>query len=173
MALVLIQIVVILILIYQDFRYRSVSVWVLGALAAAAVLNGIFAVGFNQTFFFLSMNLVFLLFILGTLMLYYLLKGCKIRGIFNKYLGLGDVVFFFSLGLMFSPINFIASFVASLLFSLIFTIFVRMFCIKWATIPLVGTMGLFFVPYLSYFILTGASVYSDRELLIYMSSFTQ
>ena len=86
---------------------------------------------------------------------------------------LGDVVFFFSLGFMFSPVNFIVSFVASLFFSLIFTIIVRMFSIKWATIPLIGTMGLFFAPFLSYFVLTGTSVYSDGELLIYMSSFTQ
>jgi hypothetical protein len=166
MVIALIQIIFFFILIYQDFRYRSVSIWLLVTLGGSAILKGVLINGCKQLLSFLSMNFLFLLLILGSVLLYYFVKTHKLQSPFVKLLGWGDIIFFFLLGLMFSPVNFVVLFVVSLLFSLLITLLVRLFNVHWATVPLIGTMGLFFVPVLLCCVLTGSSSYSDRQLMI-------
>lgn len=132
----------------QDFKERRVF-WFLFPLAM--VLFGfvhfiktvnidvfIYQVGIN----WLSVSLVILI-----LFLYSRLIARKT--FLNHSLGLGDILFFFALGVGFPPFTFTILFASAILFSLLIFIGLKS-RLKWQTVPLAGLMSTYIIFVISY-----------------------
>lgn len=124
-------------LIYEDFKYRAIH-WIWIALLLLSILL------FHPVKWWESgINVFFLCFQLGILTLYFSIKNKRWTNITLQYLGLGDIVFFIPLCLIFSPINLILFFVLSLTFSLFGFLIYNTFSHRKAnTIPLAGCMSI-------------------------------
>ncbi len=95
-------------IVYEDFRYRAIHwVWLLMLL----LLIGWYT-PFNGAYLLINIGLLSIQW-LG-LTIYFSLKEGRMTNIINNYLGIGDLLFFIPLCLLFSPINLLVFFVASL-----------------------------------------------------------
>ena len=130
-------------IIYEDFRFRAIHWYWLALL-------GIFAFFYStsSTTDILA-NLGFLMIQITGLTLYFSIKNKRIVNIIDSQIGLGDLLFFIPLCLLFKPANFLSFFVISLLGSLIGFIFIQKFWLKKIeTIPLAGCMSIFLMLFL-------------------------
>ena len=124
-------------IVYEDFRYRAIH-WIWLVLFAGVLLIG----GPVESKTILS-NFVFIGLQLFLLTLYFSIKHRKWINITKDYLGIGDILFFIPLCLLFSPDGLILFFVGSLLLSLIGTLlFVLLKKTSLSTIPLAGCMSI-------------------------------
>lgn len=102
-----------LFIIYEDFKYRAIH-WIWLALFTILILV---LLPFN------FLNVTFNLFLIGVQLLgvtiYFSLKSRKWINITKDFLGIGDILFFLPLCLLFTPENFIWFFISSLIFTLI------------------------------------------------------
>lgn len=130
-------------IIYEDFRYRAIHwIWLV-ILSVLAICLGSINTGFVLT------NLSFVLFQLVVLSLYFSIKNRELTNIVNQYLGIGDILYFIPLCLLFSPINFIGFFVTSLIISLTGALIWNV--VKPGiqnNIPLAGCMSIVLIPIL-------------------------
>lgn len=139
------------IIVYQDFRYRAISWATLPLLFAAFTANSILATDFNsflQSFLF---NIGFIIFQLVAVTAYFSLKNRAITNITSKHIGWGDILFFTVAAAAFSPVNFIVFYLLSLISILIIAIAYRLIKRNSATtIPLAGGMALLFFVFYSF-----------------------
>ena len=125
-----------LLLTYQDFKYRAISWWVL---VPSFIYPYLLPVSLHE----ILTNALFLLVQLTLTFLYFKIKGINLSQFLQNYLGIGDVLFFFVLVGYFSTINYILFFNISLLFSLLIYYFYRLFYKKSNNIiPLAGLQAL-------------------------------
>jgi len=108
-----------LLLIFQDFKTREVSVWLLIGVFLCNTVIFLTSNDLKEVFHFFYINVLFLLFLLFTLTIYISIKEKKLVIITHNYLGWGDIIFIFTLTLCFSTVNFIAYLVFSFLFTLV------------------------------------------------------
>ena len=128
--------------IYQDFRYRWVGSIYFPMLIALQIGLSCALIGWDELWRYTLVNLMLLTLLFLVLTLYFSLRNRKWTNIINKYIGLGDVIFFVFLSLAFSPFNFLAFFVTSLLVILIiYFLFVRKDLENYK-IPLLGGMAI-------------------------------
>ncbi|MEL6863598.1 MAG: hypothetical protein AAFP19_04225 [Bacteroidota bacterium] len=130
-------------IIYEDFRYRAIH-WIWVALLALGA-----ALFFPLHWPSVGLNLGFLA-IQGILLtLYFSIRQGTWINITHDYLGIGDVVFFLPLCLLFSPVNLILFFVVGLSLSLIgFLGFCWLTRREIATVPLAGCLAVILIPLL-------------------------
>jgi hypothetical protein len=103
------------IVVWEDFKYRAVSWWLFLLLAAMA-----FFVEYQWfSFIDVSMNAGFVIIQLVILTIYFSIKEKKKVNLMTRYLGLGDILFWIILCLLFSPVNFTLFFMASMVLVMI------------------------------------------------------
>lgn len=103
------------IVVWEDFKYRAVSWWLFVLLAAM-----VFFVEYQQfSFIDFSMNAGFVLIQLLVLTIYFSIKEKKKVNLLTRHLGLGDILFWIILCLLFSPANFTLFFMVSMMFVMI------------------------------------------------------
>ncbi|HAD95776.1 MAG TPA: hypothetical protein DCG19_00140 [Cryomorphaceae bacterium] len=147
--------VVLLLIFYQDLRYRGVS-WYLFPLGLVLLLISTWS-GREPGVFWLDMvlNTGFLAFQLALLTVYFAWKRVSFRQLWNEYMGIGDVLFFLILAIVlpfpFFPVFMIASLLLSTLLGII--VFRR------STVPLAGLQALFLLVFLLLEPFTGFSPY--------------
>ncbi len=167
-ALLKIGLLVLLILItYQDFKYRAVS-WVLFPLGFAALL-WIQLLEKNHSLFmaYSLVNLLMIAIHLIVISLYFSLKEKEFVLITKNKLGLGDVLCLIILCMGFSPINFICFMLLVLITGLVITLSLKLFIQKLnPKIPLASylSMGFIVVLILEYFTLLNP--YEDHLIAI-------
>lgn len=131
------------IIVYQDFHYRAISWATLPLLLVAFIINSVLSTGFNsflQSFLF---NTGFIVFQLVAVTAYFSMKNRAITNITSKYIGWGDILFFTVAAAAFSPVNFIVFYLLSLISTLIIAVAYRLIKRDSATtIPLAGGMAL-------------------------------
>lgn len=93
--------------VYQDFRYRSLSIALLAGLFLFAAGNTIFINGWKQALIYAGENVLLIGVQLIGILIYFSLKHKRIINIVNTYLGSGDVWFYGILAFCFSPLNFV------------------------------------------------------------------
>ena len=131
-----------LVICYQDFTARLVY-WFLFPFIGI-ILGTLHYMSVTNSFFLYSVfaNTLLVFSILSILYLY--AKFFMKKHFLNHSLGLGDILFFFALGVGFPTITFVILFVYSIFFSLfIFLVLKRNLKLK--TIPLAGLMSMFFI----------------------------
>lgn len=124
-------------IIYEDFKYRAIH-WIWLVLFTSLILwlyplNKIHVVA----------NLLIIGIQLMGLTVYFSLKSRKLINLTKKFLGIGDILFFIPLCLLFTPENLVWFFVSSLIFTLLgFLIQQFIFPSKKNTIPLAAWMSI-------------------------------
>lgn len=105
-------IVVLSIVVYQDFKFRAISAILLPLLLLLLLAkNGL---GADNV-----INLAFIVLQLTVLTAYISLKNKRLTNIIDSYLGLGDILFLMVACVAFSTMEFVVFYVAGLLFSLL------------------------------------------------------
>ncbi len=130
-------------IIYEDFRFRAIHWYWL-------VLLGIFAYCYSTApTSDIFANFGFLFIQIAGLTAYFSIKNKRLVNIVDAQIGLGDILFFIPLCLLFKPTLFLAFFVISLLGSLIGFLLIQKFWLKkLETIPLAGCMSIFLLLFL-------------------------
>ena len=142
-ALLAILIAILLIFVYQDFKSRAISWFLIPILLMVIIINALMTINIEELTIFSGINLILVLVNFLGVTLIISLKEKKIKNIINSYLGLGDVLFFLVLTTLFSPINFIVFFIGSIfLITLIYGGAMLFSKQKNTLIPLAGAMSL-------------------------------
>ncbi len=130
-------------IIYEDFRFRAIHWYWLVLLVIAAYFysttptNDVLA---NFSFLFVQ--------IVG-LTAYFSIKNKRLVNIVDSQIGLGDLLFFIPLCLLFKPAIFLFFFIISLTASLIGFLLIQKFWLKQlTTIPLAGCMSITLIIFL-------------------------
>ena len=134
-----------ILLSYQDFRYRAISWWLIPLLFVFLAYNNIKNTSFELVLQNLFLNLSFVLIQIGLLFLYFSIKNKRFINIIDTYIGIGDLLFFLVLAVSFSFFNYIFFQVISLtLVAFFFGVFKLLKKVLNPEIPLAGGMSLLF-----------------------------
>lgn len=124
-----------LIFVYQDFKYRAISIIGLLVFFVLAGLD-------KGDWVYFGINCLFIGIQMLLLSLYFSIKHGKIINITKTYLGIGDIFFFIPLCWLFSPHQFMLFFIISLCLVLIGFILIKIILNNIETIPLAGGMSI-------------------------------
>lgn len=111
---------VLILIIYYDFKYRTLPLYTLVIAVIFGILVSIYRNGLSVTLYYAGVNTLLISFQLGITTLYFSARRRKLINIFNSYLGIGDVIFFLVVIFSFSPLNFIIFIIFSELLTLVF-----------------------------------------------------
>jgi hypothetical protein len=131
------------ILVYQDFKLREIGVVFLVVLLVLFFLKSLLVERWLQVVIDFGWNGLFLVsqFLLTTF--YFSIRRKRLYNIFDTYIGGGDILLFFIIGGLFSPINFILFYITSILLTLlIFGIFLILSRKNKYHIPLAGSISI-------------------------------
>lgn len=150
-------------IIYEDFKYRAIH-WVWVALFAGIIII-VYPIDWEQSF----LNALFMGLQLFLLNIYFSIKNRRWINLFENYLGIGDLVFFLPLCLLFSPVNFILFFIASLSLTLLgYLVYQISFPDnKVQTIPLAGAMAIVLIFVLLVSLYFGIALNQDYWLIAF------
>lgn len=122
---------------YQDFKHRLISLWSILLYAACCISS----VLLFQNLFILFENavssLIYFTFVFFVLFLFYFIKEKKFSNIIDSKIGLGDVLIFIAIGLTLDVVNLIVFFTISFCISAIVGLFLAK---QNKTIPLAGIL---------------------------------
>jgi hypothetical protein len=130
-------------IIYQDFRYRAVSIYWLCWILVLAVVNSVVITGWLNTITNAGINLALLAVQIAGVMLYFSLKHKKFTNIINQQLGSGDLLFYVSVAFSFSPVNFIIFSIGVYVIILVVFLVLKVFLDYRKSIPLAGCLAFF------------------------------
>lgn len=163
MLAILLLIIGLCIISYEDFRYRAISIWVVGLVFLLGIYHAF--INLNWEWHFLVFNLSFIFVQFWGLSLYFSIKQNKIINITKKYIGTGDLVFFIAISPLFSPLQFCFFFVFSLILILFLFVIFQAFSKRETTIPLAGLMSVVLIFYLTILCIYSISPYDDWFLM--------
>ena len=145
-ALLVILVVLLGIIVYQDFKSRAISWFLIPLLVIAFIWGGLLSLDLKQFSTYFGVNLSLIIINLLGVTIFISVKEKKLTNIIDTYLGLGDVLFFLMLATVFSPINFILFFLGSIFIT---TIVYGLVAIaskqKQALITLAGAMSILLI----------------------------
>jgi len=131
-----------LVLAYQDFKYRKIHWWLIPVLLVLFYIRNLWQTTINYLLESFVFNLSFVLIQLFLLVVYMSMKNKKLTNVVNSYIGLGDILFFVVMCMAFSFINFVFVYVIGLMLSLIITLAYRILKIEVSKeIPLAGILS--------------------------------
>ena len=127
---------------YQDFKFRTVSLWTLVLLAVSSGIWSVSVIGFSSTIHNWAMNVAFVLIQFGL--------GALVIGLgkgewkfFDRYIGWGDLLYLIAVAFAFCTVNFLVFYCVSLLVVLTaFLAYTRTVGSRQTTIPLAGGLSL-------------------------------
>ncbi|MBI4646430.1 MAG: hypothetical protein HY738_07510 [Bacteroidia bacterium] len=135
-----------LLIAYQDFKYRAVSWFLLPVLFVTVAVRAFSCMELSQVALGFAINAGVITFQLIILTAWFSLKERKQVNIFNRFIGLGDILFFFFFCLMFSPVNFVLLMTGAM--SLILLVFGSRLLLSGHTnkqIPLAGAFSIIII----------------------------
>lgn len=155
---------------YQDFRYRAVSVIVLALLFITYMVSGLQQLTLRELMMNTGVNVLIVVIELSVLVLFYFFKEGRLSSLTCNKLGWGDIVFFFILCVLFSPLNFILFYVLSLILVLAGTGLYRAIGrVSSPTVPLAGGMAVvLLLVQLMNTVFLRYNFYSDHQIFQWM-----
>ncbi len=141
--LILLILLTLSILTYQDFKERAISWLTIPTLiilfSAGAVIE---STSFRDYLMDVGINLTFVAIQMAILFIYFSLRAGKLTNLINTKIGIGDILFFIALTFAFSPVNFILFYVGSLSIITISFLFMKLLFKNISPeIPLAGAMA--------------------------------
>lgn len=164
----IIILLILIVIIYQDFRYLEVS-WILfPVMLISSVWFILYEINLKTLFLNTGINLCFLCLLLGFVTAYIFIKEKKITKL-PEYLGMGDIIFLVIVSILLSPVNYIIFNIFSYLLILLTYSLLGSFRKKSVRIPLAGLQAafLFILILLSTFI-SDFSLINDNLALRYI-----
>lgn len=123
-------------LIYQDFKWRAISWYLIPITIALGIVRGLYYNFYPPDYWLSVVGVVlFTSFLLVFLIVYHYWRYQTIKSLFEQKLGLGDILFFISLGFNLELSHFIIFFLLSTSIALIIGIILQR---QNKTIPLAG-----------------------------------
>ncbi len=98
---------VLFIVIFQDFKNRSIAGIIIPALLVLFFFKSYFESNFTTILHYFLINNAFILLQILLVTVYFSLRFKKMLNVINNYLGSGDVLFLMSMTTLFTPLNFI------------------------------------------------------------------
>ena len=145
-ALIAILISLLGVLVFQDFKAREISWFLIPLLIVGFVVLGLQRIGPEELLTYFGINFMIVALNLLGVTLIVSLKERQLTNILKNYLGLGDVLFFLVLTVVFSPFNFIIFYLGSILITALIYGGIMLFNKKKkALIPLAGAMSLLLI----------------------------
>ncbi len=138
-------IMVLICMIIQDFRSRTISAWLLPAIVVCLVIPPLATQEFRNLVFpnlIYNVSLLTVQFILLWIIISF--RNRKWINIINTQIGIGDVLLLFSLTPFFSPLNYFLLFTVAIVFALIVAILMK--TMRSRTTEYIPFAGLFSVP---------------------------
>lgn len=143
MLLYFLIISLLLLIAYQDFKYRYINVWPLVFLMSFALTLGIQSIGLVAVVKNALINGAFIGLQLLGVSLYFSIKAKRLINITSEQIGWGDILFFLPLTCLLGFEWFVFFYISSLILILIFYLILKMtFVLKNETIPLAGGQAL-------------------------------
>lgn len=137
---------ILVVIIYQDLKTRSIHGYLLLLFIISIMINGLYKLPVKQLFEYFLLNLGFMILQLLGVFIYFFLKSKKITVVVNRQLGLGDIILILILCFSFSPLNYILFIMISLVLTLcLHSIFFLLRKGAHTTIPLAGYISFFYV----------------------------
>lgn len=124
-----------LVISYQDFKYRQISLFLIILFIISSIIKSILTDGYFNTFLNFLFVSLYLLLILFSLKLFYSFK----RKIIDSMIGWGDILFILGLGLLLPPEIFIYFTTFGFLSTYLLTLFLNR---KSKEVPLAGYLSL-------------------------------
>ena len=141
-------IAILLIIVYQDLKYRLIHISLLILLFSLSLtfwylrINIISIILYNSAF--LSINLI-------VLKAYTVLRKKKKTEDLIYGLGIGDILLFYAIIPLFSTSNYILFFITGLIFSMVLHFLISIFVTPNRLIPLAGYLSIYLIVYILYF----------------------
>lgn len=139
--------ILLLVIIYQDMKYRSILWIVFPILTFIFFYFNNILIPAKEIFENVLLNISFLAIQLISLTLYFSLKNKTFIWVPDNYLGWGDIVFLISIAFLFSPVNYILFFIISLSFAVPVYLIIKKYQSKdvSASVPLAGIQSGFLI----------------------------
>lgn len=147
-AATILTLVLLMVVVYQDFYYRAISWLLLPALFVLLALLRSTQLPWQEMLTIFGINVGFTLFLLVGLSAYFSLKELRLVNIAEGYLGSGDILFLLVLAVVFPTLTFILFTIGSFLLGILFFLFNQLRPKAEPTIPLAGLMAALLVVYL-------------------------
>jgi hypothetical protein len=144
-ALSIILICLLAVVVFQDFKSRTISWFLIPLLLMGFVGFAFLQINTTELLTYVGINLYIVFTTLLGATLIISIKNKKLTNIVNTYLGLGDVLFFVVLATVFSPINFILFFIGSIFISSIIFGSITLLRKKQILTPLAGAMSVLLI----------------------------
>jgi hypothetical protein len=143
------EVVLLSIIIYQDFRFRAV-IWIVFPALFVVLLSGtLFLYNLHFAIKCLLFNCLFVIFQFALVFLYYQMKNLKINKVTREYIGWGDIFFLFAVTPAFPIPIFIFYLVSGYLLTLLVFLILRQTRQKNIDssypIPLAGTLSVWLI----------------------------
>lgn len=139
----LISFILLAIMVYQDFKSREITGFILPVLFLLFFVKSIQKTNFGEVLLSVGLNSLFLLTQLILVSVYFSIRQKRFFNILDTYLGKGDVFLLLAMTPLFITINYVLFYVVSLLISLVvFGIYLSLFRRKKYHIPLAGCIGI-------------------------------
>ena len=143
MSAYFLMIPLLLLIVYHDFKYRYINLWVLVLFLISAVMVGVQSIGVVDVFKNVLLNCSFVGLQLILVSVYFSIKTKGWINITEQQIGWGDILFFLPLSCLMAPEWFVFFYILSLILILMFyLIFKMVFKLKNQTIPLAGSQAL-------------------------------
>lgn len=132
--------------VFQDFKSRSISWFLIPLLFAAFIGSALLKIDTQEFITYSGINLIIISMNLLGVTLFVWLKEKKLKNIVDSYLGLGDILFFLVLTTVFSPLNFIVFYLGSIILITVIYGSIILFNKQTKTlIPLAGAMSVLLI----------------------------
>ncbi len=146
LLLLIIPIGILMILVIQDFKSREISWFIIPLLFVVFTVKAILKIDVDELLIYFGINSLIVCTNLLGVCIMVSLKEKKITNILNTYLGLGDVLFFLLITIVFSPLNFFIFFMGSVLVcSIVYGLMLLINKKKQLPFPLAGAMSLMLI----------------------------
>ena len=134
------------VVVVQDFKSREISWFLIPLLVVGFVLYALQQIGIDELLIYFGINFMIVALNLLGVTVMVSLKEKRLTNILKNYLGLGDVLFFLVLTVVFSPFNFLFFYLGSIFITAIIYGTVMQFNQqKKMLIPLAGAMSLLLI----------------------------
>jgi hypothetical protein len=131
------------ILAIEDFRQRMISWYWIPVLLLLFGLNAVQTIPAHELMFDFTINAMFITMQLLMLTLYFSIKEKRFVNIIDTWLGIGDVLLLYVIGIAFSPVNFLLFYTGSVAATIIgYAIYKKAMQGRSSTIPLAGAVAL-------------------------------
>lgn len=154
--------------IYQDFKARAISWFLIPLLIVVTLLKTITGNGITETLTYTGINLLIVSINFLCITLFFSIKEKRLVNITDHYLGLGDILFFIVICTLFSPVNFILFFLGSILLTTLIYGSISLFkSSRKILVPLAGAMSIaLIIALIAEQLVANFSFYQDISLFL-------